>query len=325
MNEADDARWMSAALALAERSHNQSAPNPNVGCVIVKDDRVVGRGWTQFGGRPHAEAVALAQSGEAARGATVYVTLEPCAHESVRGLACTDSLINAGVARVVIALIDPDPRTQGAGAARLVAAGITLDVGIRAAEARRCMAGWLMQRECARPYISLKIATSLDGCIAMHTGESRWITGVAARAHAHLERARCGLIIVGRGTVEADSPRLDVRLLGLEGRAPTRAVLTRGLARADWLTLSSPEAIIGNSAHYALIEGGAGAAAAFLKADLVDRLLLYRAPILIGGKSALGDFGLTTLDAAHGRWRRTDSRNLGSDTLDVYERTRGES
>jgi diaminohydroxyphosphoribosylaminopyrimidine deaminase / 5-amino-6-(5-phosphoribosylamino)uracil reductase len=319
-----DARWMAAALALAERGHGLSAPNPNVGCVIVKDGHVVGRGWTQAGGRPHAEAMALKQAGDAARGATVYVSLEPCAHQSDRGPACAGVLIAAGVARVLIALIDPDPRTSGAGVMRLQAAGIAVETGLKETEAKASMAGWLMQRAQGRPYVTLKLATSLDGCIALSSGESRWITGEAARAHGHLERARCGLIIVGRGTVEADAPRLDVRLSGLEDRSPARAVLTRGAALEGWLTLSSPAAIIGHPSHYALIEGGAGAAAAFLKADLVDRLLLYRAPIVIGGKAALGDLGLASLEVAHSRWRRTDSRSLGSDTLDVYERARGD-
>jgi diaminohydroxyphosphoribosylaminopyrimidine deaminase / 5-amino-6-(5-phosphoribosylamino)uracil reductase len=324
LSGSDDARWMAAALAMAERGHGLSAPNPNVGCVIVKNGHVVGRGWTQAGGRPHAEAMALKQAGDAACGATVYVSLEPCAHQSDRGPACADVLIEAGVGRVLIALIDPDPRTSGAGVMRLQAAGIAVETGLKEAEAKASMAGWLMQRAQGRPYITLKLATSLDGCIALASGESRWITGEAARAHGHLERARCDLIIVGRGTVATDAPRLDVRLPGLEDRSPARAVLTHGAAPADWIALSSPEATIGHSAHYALIEGGAGAAAAFLKADLVDRLLLYRAPILIGGKAALGDLGLASLDAAHGRWHRTDNRNLGSDTLDVYERARGE-
>ncbi|WP_167300522.1 bifunctional diaminohydroxyphosphoribosylaminopyrimidine deaminase/5-amino-6-(5-phosphoribosylamino)uracil reductase RibD [Sphingomonas leidyi] len=307
---------MGAALALAERGRGRTAPNPNVGCVIERDGIVVGRGWTQPGGRPHAEAMALAQAGEKSRGATCYVTLEPCAHESPRGPACSSLLVAAGVARVVIALGDPDPRTNGAGAARLRAAGIDVVEGVRAAEARRSMAGFLTRLEKGRPFVTLKLATSLDGRIALPSGESRWITGAQARAHTHLERARHQAILVGRRTMEVDRPRLDVRLLGLEDRSPRRLVLS---STGD---VERPEDIAGlEGIDLLFVEGGAETGSAFLRADLVDRLLLYRAPILIGeGRAALGDIGLARLDDAHGRWRLVDGRMLGSDRLEVYER-----
>jgi diaminohydroxyphosphoribosylaminopyrimidine deaminase/5-amino-6-(5-phosphoribosylamino)uracil reductase len=313
---------MGGALALAERGRGRTAPNPNVGCVIARDGRIIGRGWTQPGGRPHAEAMALEQVGAAAAGSTVYVTLEPCAHKSARGLACADLLVAARPARVVVALSDPDPRTSGAGVDRLRAAGIEVIVGVRTAEAERAMAGFLTRQRHARPHITLKLATSLDGRIAMADGSSRWITGGAARAHAHLERARAELIIVGRRTLEIDRPTLDVRLPGLGDRSPRRAVLGSAPAPKGWLALASPQAVaaVGQVDHV-LVEGGAGAAAAFLAADLIDRLLLYRAPILIGGgTSALGDIGLEQLADAHGRWTLVDSRMLGSDRLEVYER-----
>lgn len=316
-----DADWMAAAIALSRRGCPASAPNPNVGCLLVKDGRVVGRGWTQPGGRPHAEAVALAAAGDAARGATAYVTLEPCAHASLRGPACSDSLIAAAIARVVIAMQDPDPRTDGAGIARLQAAGIEVVTGILPAEARAAMAPWWVRRANGRPFVTLKLATSLDGCIAMADGTSRWITGDRARAHGHLERARHQAILVGRGTFVADSPKLDVRLPGLGDRSPRKLLLTRGAAPDGWSAVASPNAIDGVDS--VLVEGGAGAASAFLSADRVDRLLLYRAPILIGGgRPGLGDIGLADLAQAHGRWRLSDSRLLGSDRLDVYERTR---
>jgi diaminohydroxyphosphoribosylaminopyrimidine deaminase/5-amino-6-(5-phosphoribosylamino)uracil reductase len=313
---------MAAALALSERGRGRTAPNPNVGCVIVRAGRVVGRGWTQPGGRPHAEAMALAQAGEAARGSTAYVTLEPCAHPSARGPACSTALVEAGVARVVIALGDPDRRTDGAGTARLAAAGIAVETGVLAGEARHAMAGFLTRQALGRPQVTLKLAMSLDGCIALASGESRWITGPEARAHAHLERARHEAILVGRGTIEADSPRLDVRLPGLEARSPERWVLTRGAAPAGWLALPSPQAISAMAGvQYLFVEGGAQTAAAFLAAGLVDRLLLYRAPIVIGGgRPAIGDIGLASLAEAHGQWRMTDRRQLGSDSLEVYER-----
>jgi len=308
---------MGAALALAGRGRGRTAPNPNVGCVIVRDDVVVGRGWTQPGGRPHAEAMALAEAGEKSRGATAFVTLEPCAHESPRGPACSNLLVAAGVARVVIALGDPDPRTNGAGAARLRAAGIEVTEGVRAEEARRSMAGFLTRLAKDRPFVTLKLATSLDGRIALASGESRWITGAEARAHTHLERARHEAILVGRRTMEIDNPRLDVRLPGLEDRSPRRLVLS---SRGELRSLADIAKLGG--INHLFVEGGAETAASFLRADLVDRLLLYRAPILIGGdgQPALGDIGLTRLGDAHGRWRLLDSRMLGSDRMEVYER-----
>ena len=319
-----DARWMGAALALATRGVGRTAPNPPVGCIILQGDQVVGRGWTQPGGRPHAEAMALAQAGDRALGATAYVTLEPCAHRSERGPACADLLATSGIARVVIALGDPDPRTNGAGIARLEAAGIETRTGLARIEAERVMAGFLMRQRAGRPHITLKLATSLDGKIATATGQSRWITGEESRAHAHLERARCDLIVVGHGTLDADHPKLDVRLAGLEDRPPRRALLTRGAGPEGWIVLKSPESVANqDNVDHVLVEGGAGAAAAFLKADLVDRLLLYRAPILIGsGRDAIAELGLGDLAEAHGRWNAIDTRQLGSDRLDVYERVR---
>jgi diaminohydroxyphosphoribosylaminopyrimidine deaminase/5-amino-6-(5-phosphoribosylamino)uracil reductase len=343
---ADDARRMGAALALGERGRGRTAPNPNVGCIVVRDGQVVGRGWTQPGGRPHAEAIALAQAGERARGATVYTTLEPCAHVSTRGPACADLLVAAGVAKVVIALGDPDPRTDRIGAARLRDAGIAVTIGVGAAEATRSMAGFLTRQRLGRPFVTLKLATSLDGCIALADGTSRWITGPEARAHAHLERSQHEAILVGRGTWDADMPKLDVRLDGLGQRSPIRIILSsdphlsalrafslsqreregapearKGEDSPIWIT--SPEAIATLPGDHLLIEGGAAAAAAFLRTDLVDRLLLYRAPILIGtGLRSLGDIGLTDLGMAHHRWRQHDARQLGTDRLEVYERVR---
>jgi diaminohydroxyphosphoribosylaminopyrimidine deaminase/5-amino-6-(5-phosphoribosylamino)uracil reductase len=305
---------MSAALALSERTRGRTAPNPNVGCIIVKDGRVVGRGWTQPGGRPHAEAMALAEAGAKSRGATCYVTLEPCAHASPRGPACADLLVETGVTRVVVALGDPDPRTNGQGVAWLRAAGIEVVEGVAEASARAAMAGFLTRRSKGRPFVTLKLATSLDGRIALESGESRWITGPEARAHAHLERARHEAILVGRATAEIDRPKLDVRLAGLESRAPRRLILS---STGD---ISRPGDIARlEGVDHLLVEGGAETAASFLREGLVDRLLLYRAPILIGaGKAALGDLGLTDLASAHGRWRLTDTRMLGSDRLEVY-------
>jgi diaminohydroxyphosphoribosylaminopyrimidine deaminase/5-amino-6-(5-phosphoribosylamino)uracil reductase len=316
---------MDAALVLAERCRGRTAPNPNVGCVIVAaDGRLVGQGWTQPGGRPHAEAMALAEAGEAARDATLYVTLEPCAHVSARGPACADLIAAAAPRRVVVALTDPDPRTNGAGIARLRAAGIVVDEGVCATEARRSMAGFLTRLSLGRPHVTLKLATSLDGRIALPSGESRWITGPEARADVHRERARHEAILVGRGTYEVDAPRLDVRLPGMEHLSPRRLLLTRGPSPGGWEALHDiAELGALEGVDHLLVEGGAGAAAAFLAADAVDRLLFYRAPILIGaGKSAVGDIGLSSLAEAHGRWGFVEARSLGSDRLEVYERER---
>ena len=213
-----------AALALARRSLGRTWPNPAVGCVIVKDGVIVGRGRTRDGGRPHAEADALAQAGDAARGATVYVTLEPCAHFG-KSPPCADALIGAGVAKVVSALEDPFPEVNGQGHARLRAAGITVEVGEGAKEAAEINAGFLMRVGEGRPLFHLKMATSLDGRIATASGESKWITGAAARADGQRLRATHDAILVGANTVAADDPELTCRLPGLESYSPVRIVL----------------------------------------------------------------------------------------------------
>lgn len=316
-----DAHWLAATVRLAARGRPLSRPNPAVGCLVVNRGKVVGRGWTRPGGRPHAEAVALAEAGEAARGATLYVTLEPCAHRSERGPACADLIVAAAPARVVVGVRDPDPRTAGHGIERLTEAGIAVEL-LDCEAARASLAGYLTRAERGRPHVTLKLAASLDGRIATAAGESRWITGEAARAHVHSRRAMADAILVGGGTWRADAPRLDVRLPGLEARSPRRLVLSRTVADEAVETIASPRAIAGlETVQYLYVEGGAKAAAAFLAADLVDRLELYRAPIVIGGgTAALGDIGLTTLAAAHGRWRLAERRQLGSDSYEAYER-----
>ncbi|HEX5454769.1 MAG TPA: bifunctional diaminohydroxyphosphoribosylaminopyrimidine deaminase/5-amino-6-(5-phosphoribosylamino)uracil reductase RibD [Stellaceae bacterium] len=224
----DDRRAMRAALALARRGIGIVWPNPAVGCVIVRDGRVVGRGWTQPSGRPHAETEALRRAGEAARGATAYVTLEPCCHWG-RTPPCADALIAAGIGRVVVAVEDPDPRVAGGGIARLRAAGIAVEAGLGAEEAAEINAGFFQRVRLGRPLVTLKLATSLDGRIATAAGESRWITGPAARARAHLLRATHDAVLVGTGTALADDPQLTCRLPGLAGHSPVRVVLDRHL------------------------------------------------------------------------------------------------
>ncbi len=316
---------MAEAIALGESARGRTAPNPHVGCVIVSlAGEIVGRGATQSGGRPHAEAVALAEAGEAARGATLYSTLEPCAHHSERGPTCSVAVVEAGLARAVVAIEDPDPRTSGRGIAHLRSAGLEVEIGCLAAKAEASMAGFLTRLRLGRPRITLKLALSIDGKIALPSGESKWITGEDARAHVHLERAKSDMILVGRGTYLADSPSLDVRLPGLEDWSPRRALLTRGEPVDGWETLSSPQDVHRlHDVNDLLVEGGSATATAFLTADLVDRILIYRAPIIVGeGKSSFGYIGLEGIADAHGRWRSSDGRDLGIDRLEVYERVR---
>ncbi|MCC1491737.1 bifunctional diaminohydroxyphosphoribosylaminopyrimidine deaminase/5-amino-6-(5-phosphoribosylamino)uracil reductase RibD [Cognatishimia sp. F0-27] len=215
------------ALALGRRGMGQTWPNPAVGCVLVREGRIVGRGWTQPGGRPHAETQALAMAGDAARGATAYVTLEPCAHHG-QTPPCVDALIDAGIARVVAPLADSDPRVSGQGFDRLRAAGIAVETGVMADVAMRDHAGFFLRIEQGRPFVTLKLALSLDGRIATATGESRWITGPAARRAVHALRARHDAVMVGGGTARADNPALTVRGLGV-ARQPVRVVATRFL------------------------------------------------------------------------------------------------
>lgn len=314
---------MAAAARLALRARPLARPNPGVAALVVSGDRVIARGWTAAGGRPHAEAAALAGlSPEILAKAALYITLEPCAHQSSRGPACADLIVAARPARVVIGQLDPDPRTAGQGIARLDAAGIaTTLLGDPASAAS--LAGFLTRQHLGRPWVTLKLATSLDGCIALADGTSRWITGTAARAHVHARRAQHDAILVGGGTWRADAPRLDVRLPGLEARSPQRVVLTQGRAPEGVTAIGSPQGIASlEGVQYLYVEGGAETAAAFLAADLVDELHLYRAPILIGdGRRSLGALGLTNLADAHDRWRISETRKLGSDTFNAYLRS----
>lgn len=218
---------MALALSLGRRGMGRVWPNPAVGCVLVRDGRIVGRGWTQEGGRPHAEVVALSQAGQAAQGATAYVTLEPCSHHGVTG-PCSDALIEAGVTRVVTALTDPDPRVAGDGHQRLQAAGIEVQTGLCEDEAAKDHQGFLLNRTEGRPMVTLKLAASFDGRIATATGESQWITGPEARRLVHQMRARHDAIMVGGGTVRADDPSLTVRGIGTRHQ-PVRVVCSSRL------------------------------------------------------------------------------------------------
>ncbi|MCA0202168.1 MAG: bifunctional diaminohydroxyphosphoribosylaminopyrimidine deaminase/5-amino-6-(5-phosphoribosylamino)uracil reductase RibD [Proteobacteria bacterium] len=226
-----DNEFMDVALSLAARNLGDTWPNPSVGCVLVKDGHVVGRGWTQSGGRPHAETEALARAGDKARGATAYVTLEPCSHHG-KTPPCADALVAAGVSRVVSATADPDTRVNGRGLARLRDAGIVVTEGVCKAAADRLNAGFFLKVGQGRPLFALKTATSLDGRIALASGESRWITGDTARRAVHAVRARYDAILVGSETALTDDPLLTCRMDGYEGRAKVRIVLDRRLRLA---------------------------------------------------------------------------------------------
>ncbi len=221
-----DKRYMALALALGRRGQGNCWPNPAVGCVIVRDGRIVGRGWTQPGGRPHAEVEALAQAGALARGATAYVTLEPCSHHG-KTPPCAEALIAAGVARVVAAIEDSDTRVAGQGFALLRAAGVEVTTGVLEDEAALDHAGFFMKTEQGRPFVTLKLASSLDGRIATATGQSKWITGPEARREVHAMRARHDAVMVGAGTARADDPSLTVRDLGIDHQ-PARVVVSGG-------------------------------------------------------------------------------------------------
>lgn len=362
----NDLGHMRSALGLARRGLGSVWPNPSVGCVIVAEGRVIGRGRTGGGGRPHAETEALIQACAASQGATAYVTLEPCSHHG-KTPPCAEALIAAGIRRAVIAIQDPDPRVCGRGMARLRDEGIAVELGLEAEAARHLNAGFFSLIQRGGPLVTLKIAASIDGRTATHRGESQWITGSAAREFGHLLRAENDAILIGSGTALADDPRLDCRLLGLESRSPLRIVLDGRLQisltgklvasardrplwlvtrpgndparlsaladcgvevieiavddngrvdlRAAWLALGA------RGVTRLLVEAGGHLAAALLRAQLVDRLVWFHAPLIIGGDglAAAVSFGVDRLsDAPH--WRRLSLAAIGDDLVEILER-----
>ena len=362
----NDLRFMRMAISLARRGHGDVAPNPSVGCVIVKNGRVVGRGWTQSGGRPHAETEALFQAGKNAAGADVYVTLEPCAHHG-KTPPCADALIAAGVARVVVGVRDPDPRVDGGGIRRLRSAGIVVVEGICELEARDAIDGFLSKILDGRPSVTVKAATTLDGRIATSEGASRWITGAISRSMVHGMRARHDAIMIGAGTAITDDPSLTCRLPGLEERSPIRVIvcgktpipLSHNLVRcaSEVATMffvnnshpleycakykaaginvvkvkSTPngntdlsEVLFSLGSHGVtrlMVEGGGKLISTLLKGGLVDRLVWFRAPKLIGGDgvAVAAKFGVGTLDGA-ANFVQVSVRSAGDDLIETYVR-----
>ncbi len=367
MSDRDDRAWMARALALAARGLYTTDPNPRVGCVLVRDGAIVGEGFHEYAGGPHAEAVALAAAGSRAAGATAYVTLEPCRHHG-RTPPCSEALIAAGVQRVVAAMGDPDPRTAGAGFAQLRAAGIAVDDGVLEAEALALNPGFASRHRLGRPFVRCKLGMTLDGRTATASGESRWITSAAARRDVQRLRARSSAILTGIGTVLVDDPSLTVRIDELfDGneaatcdpariQSPLRVIADSGLRipasarilspgaralvatavsaeRADLASRAGvvvrrvaagadgriePAALLGVLAEYQvnelLLEAGPTLCGAFLAAGLIDELVLYMAPKLLGD-TARGLFtlpGLDRLDQAVGL-QIVDIRAVGDD------------
>ena len=333
MFSSDDHRFMAQALRLAERGLYSASPNPRVGCVIVRAGQVVGEGWHERAGTPHAEAHALLQAGDQARGATVYVTLEPCSHPG-RTPPCADALIAAGVGRVVTAMRDPNPQVAGQGMARLEQAGINIESGLLEQQARELNIGFISRMTRGRPWVRLKAAASLDGKTALNNGKSKWITGPAARMDVQHWRARSCAILTGVGTVLADDPQMNVREIETS-RQPLRVIVDSSLkmppsakilaggnaliacalddaAKTQALRSSGAEVLVLDGSdgrvdlprllpvlaerevNELMIEAGATLNGALLNAGLVDEMVLYLAPVLMGD-AARGLFALQEL------------------------------
>lgn len=353
----DDTRYMRAALSLAHRALGRAAPNPAVGCLIVKDGIIVGRGWTGEGGRPHAESRALEQAGKAAKDACAYITFEPCAHQGETG-PCAEALIKAGIRRAVVGCIDPDSRVSGKGIKMLEAAGIEVVTGVLEDESRALNAGFISTLTEERPYVTLKIATTMDGKVATASGESQWITGDLARARVHLERSLHDAVLVGIGTALADDPMLTARLPGLKQtsvrivldthlRIPLESRLVKSAGAAPlWIfymdDLEGKQAALkkagvrlfkAKTLKIALktmaaegitrlfVEGGVHVHTSFLKENLYDRFLWFRAPKLLGreGLSCMGELGIRKLEDMVSLSRK-GTLMLGEDILAVYDR-----
>ncbi len=361
-DRASDARWMRSAITLGERNAGLTGANPSVGALVVKDGVVLGAGATQSGGAVHAEAVALKQAGDAARGATLYVTLEPCAYRSAGGTPCADLTLRAGIARVVIACEDPNPRIAGRSVLRLRAHGLAVDVGVEAVAAARSLAGYLMRTTKGRPFVVAKQAVSSDGCIAASGHRPVAITGPVSNAQVHLLRARADAILVGIGTVLADDPLLSCRIPGLAHRSPLRVVLDRRLEvplgsrlaltarEMPVLVVSSPEpdqtkraalealglrvlpadnlddalsSLAAEGVQTVLAEPGARLARALHEADLIDRYEIFEAPGPIGAGGIAAMHGLAVESVLNSsRYALHDVRRHGGDVRRVYDRHR---
>ncbi len=363
MFSADDHRYMSLALRLAAQGLYTTDPNPRVGCVIVIEGQIIGQGWHRATGEAHAEVHALQQAGERAKGATAYVTLEPCSHHG-RTPPCADALITAGVARVVVAMQDPSPKVAGQGMARLEAAGIKVDPGLMTEQAEVLNPGFISRCKRGRPYVRCKLAMSLDGRTAMASGESKWITSEASRLDVQKLRARSSVIVTGIGTVLADDPRMNVRL-DVDVKQPDRVVVDSNLRMptgavmlvqqgVTWLANNSQDqtrrsdleqagaqmldvttdnghidlsallnALQGFDYNEVLVEAGPSLSGAFMQAGLIDELIVYMAPHLMGhGGNPL--LYLPGIDAMQDRiaLQLTELKQIGDDLCLTYKRAK---
>lgn len=355
---AEDRRWMSAALMQARYALGQTAPNPAVGCVLVNDGVLVGRGYTALAGRPHAETIALADAGDGAKGATAYVTLEPCSHHG-KTPPCVNALINAGISRVVVAAEDPDPRVAGQGFAALRDAGIAVTTGVLKEDAEDLLAGYLMARQHGRPLVTVKIASSLDGRIALANGQSKWITGARTRDFVHLLRSQHDAMLTAMGTVRADDPSLTCRLEGYSGRQPLRVIsasqntvspnaqLVQTRDQGDVIVYAGQAAdnaindletkiiaptekgypdpllmlhdLAGHGITSVMVEAGGQLIASLLKAKLIDRLVWTRSAGLIGGDGFASMASLGLEDLTDGRiLKRDHTFFIDRDIVEVF-------
>ncbi|MDB2414415.1 bifunctional diaminohydroxyphosphoribosylaminopyrimidine deaminase/5-amino-6-(5-phosphoribosylamino)uracil reductase RibD [Rickettsiales bacterium] len=361
MHKTSDIRFMKMALSYARRNLGVTAPNPSVGCVIVRDGQVVAAAVTAKGGRPHAEKIALNQAGDMAKGAVLYVTLEPCSHIG-KTSPCCDAVIKSGVKKVVIACVDPNPDVNGQGIERLKNKGIEVITGVCEEEAKRLNAGFFLNKTSNRPLITLKIATSLDGKIATSKGQSKWITSEDARKFSHILRAQSDAIMVGIGTVLADNPTLDCRIDGLKEQSPVRVVIdSNGQISADsnllktatkenpvWVfsenmlpvkprfieSIAAPKKEDGLDLQYILgilaekgitrllVEGGSKLATSFIKNGLVDRLIWIKAPKILGN-DAKAAIGDIDIDLLENsiNLKITKSIKIGDDIAEFYDIT----
>lgn len=334
-----DAAFMRVALGLAARGLGRTSPNPTVGCVIVSSDgRVLGQARTANGGRPHAETEALAQAGTAAAGATAFVTLEPCAHQGQTG-PCARALVDAKVGKVVIACLDPDPRTAGQGVQILRDAGIDVEIGLLEAEALQLNAGFIKRITEGLPFLTLKLALSLDGKIALSNGESQWITGPAARKRGHMLRAQSDFLLTGAKTVLKDHPRFSVRIDGLEDASPDVGVVydsdRANQDIVDWVQTNRPDWTLlagwdfrGHLAGLAekgvtrvLAEAGGGVAQALFAQGLIDEVVVFRAGKVLGGdaRDGVGVFDFQSLDQAP-HYTRVETLALDEDFMEVWRK-----
>ena len=340
---------MKYALSLAKRGIGQVAPNPAVGCVLVKNEQIISIGWTGEGGRPHAEAIAIdlaKQKNKTLDGATAYVTLEPCSHHG-QTPPCAEALIQAGIKRVVIASVDPDPRVSGRGIKLLKNAGIIVEVGLLERETQELNAGFFSKILKNKPFVTLKIATSLDGKIALGNGKSKWITSALSRRHAHFLRYQNDAIMVGKNTVIQDDPLLTSRLINtssltrvvldtngtllnskdykiFDGSAETLHI-TKNEVDITWKGTLDLEKVLNHLAKKGitrlLVEGGAILATNLLKQNLVDQLIWFRASKIIGndGLAGFGEFDLSEISTIQ-KFNKIKIRSLGSDLMEVYEK-----